>query len=63
MKDGWTVKTKDRSLSAQYEHTIVVTDNGCEILTLRKDDTIPAIISHGPNKMKPANAGFFNAII
>jgi hypothetical protein len=43
MKDGWTVKTKDRSLSAQYEHTIVVTDNGCEILTLRKDDTIPAI--------------------
>ena len=46
MKDGWTVKTKDRSLSAQYEHTIVVTDSGCEILTLRKDDTIPAIISH-----------------
>ncbi|PLL93997.1 type I methionyl aminopeptidase, partial [Klebsiella michiganensis] len=30
----------------QYEHTIVVTDNGCEILTLRQDDTIPAIISH-----------------
>lgn len=46
MKDGWTVKTKDRSLSAQYEHTIRVTDNGCEIPTLRKDDTIPAIISH-----------------
>ncbi|SUG43976.1 methionine aminopeptidase [Salmonella enterica subsp. arizonae] len=46
MKDGWTVKTKDRSLSAQYEHTIVVTENGCEILTLRKDDTIPAIITH-----------------
>lgn len=46
MKDGWTVKTKDRSLSAQYEHTIVVTENGCEIMTLRKDDTIPAILSH-----------------
>ena len=46
MKDGWTVKTKDRSLSAQYEHTIVVTDNGCEIMTLRKDDTIPAILTH-----------------
>ncbi len=46
MKDGWTVKTKDRSLSAQYEHTIVVTDNGCEIMTLRKDDTIPNIITH-----------------
>lgn len=46
MKDGWTVKTKDRSLSAQYEHTLAVTENGCEILTLRKDETIPAIISH-----------------
>ena len=46
LKDGWTVKTKDRSLSAQYEHTIVVTDNGCEIMTLRKDDTIPAILTH-----------------
>ena len=44
MKDGWTVKTKDRSLSAQYEHTIVVTENGCEILTLRNDDTIPAVL-------------------
>lgn len=46
MKDGWTVKTKDRSLSAQYEHTIIVTENGCEIVTLRKDETIPNIISH-----------------
>ena len=46
MSDGWTVKTKDRSLSAQYEHTIVVTDNGCEIMTLRKDDTIPAILTN-----------------
>ncbi|WP_338561264.1 type I methionyl aminopeptidase [Erwinia sp. E_sp_B04_7] len=46
MKDGWTVKTKDRSLSAQYEHTIVVTENGCEIMTLRKDDTIPAVLTH-----------------
>ncbi len=46
MKDGWTVKTKDRSLSAQYEHTIVVTENGCEIMTLRKDDTIEAVLTH-----------------
>ncbi len=44
MKDGWTVKTKDRSLSAQYEHTIVVTENGCEILTLRKDETISRVL-------------------
>jgi methionyl aminopeptidase len=32
--DGWTVTTKDKSLSAQWEHTIVVTDTGAEILTL-----------------------------
>jgi len=31
--DGWTVKTKDNSFSAQYEHTILVTQSGCEILT------------------------------
>jgi methionyl aminopeptidase len=40
MKDGWTVKTKDRSLSAQYEHTILVTEYGCDILTWRKDEKI-----------------------
>ncbi|WMC18952.1 MAG: type I methionyl aminopeptidase [Enterobacteriaceae bacterium PSpicST2] len=44
LKDGWTVKTKDKSLSAQYEHTILVTSNGCEIMTLRKDEFIPKII-------------------
>ncbi|CAL4042527.1 Methionine aminopeptidase [Buchnera aphidicola (Phyllaphis fagi)] len=43
MKDGWTVKTKDNSLSAQYEHTILVTNNGCEILTLRKTEKINKI--------------------
>ena len=32
--DGWTIVTKDRSLSAQWEHTILVTDTGYEILTL-----------------------------
>src|SRR3990167_176143 len=32
MPDGWTVVTKDRSLSAQWEHTVAVTDNGVEIL-------------------------------
>ncbi|MFL1914932.1 type I methionyl aminopeptidase [Plesiomonas shigelloides] len=41
MGDGWTVKTKDRSLSAQYEHTILVTADGCEILTLRSDESLP----------------------
>ncbi len=46
MKDHWTVVTKDRSLSAQWEHTLLVTNNGCEILTLRPDEEIPRIISH-----------------
>jgi methionyl aminopeptidase len=32
--DGWTIVTKDRSLSAQWEHTILVTDTGYEVLTL-----------------------------
>jgi methionyl aminopeptidase len=32
--DGWTVVTKDRSITAQFEHTIVVTDTGADILTL-----------------------------
>lgn len=34
LSDGWTAVTRDRSLSAQYEHTIGVTDDGCEIFTL-----------------------------
>ena len=39
MKDGWTVVTKDRSLSAQWEHTILVTASGCEVLTKRKEES------------------------
>ncbi|KAF0113675.1 MAG: methionyl aminopeptidase [Rhodospirillaceae bacterium] len=34
LEDGWTAVTKDRSLSAQFEHTIGVTAEGCEIFTL-----------------------------
>lgn len=34
LADGWTVKTKDKKLSAQFEHTVAVTDTGVEILTL-----------------------------
>lgn len=33
LPDGWTVVTKDRRLSAQWEHTILVTDTGCDVLT------------------------------
>jgi methionyl aminopeptidase len=34
LPDGWTVITKDHSLSAQWEHTVLVTESGCEVLTL-----------------------------
>jgi methionyl aminopeptidase len=40
LPDGWTVVTKDRSLSAQWEHTILVTADGHEILTRREDEVI-----------------------
>ena len=40
LKDGWTVVTKDHSLSAQWEHTILVTPGGYEVLTLRSDENI-----------------------
>ncbi|MEW9823737.1 MAG: type I methionyl aminopeptidase [Candidatus Symbiodolus clandestinus] len=46
MKDGWTAKTKDHSLSAQYEHTVLVTATGCEVLTWRAEESIPQIFSH-----------------
>ncbi|OUR99891.1 type I methionyl aminopeptidase [Halobacteriovorax marinus] len=38
LKDGWTVITKDKKWSAQFEHTILVTETGHEILTLRSDE-------------------------
>ena len=37
LPDGWTVVTKDHSLSAQWEHTVLITDNGYEVLTLGAD--------------------------
>ncbi|KEQ17816.1 type I methionyl aminopeptidase [Endozoicomonas numazuensis] len=40
--DGWTVVTKDRRPSAQWEHTILVTSDGVEILTLRSEETFPS---------------------
>jgi methionyl aminopeptidase len=36
LKDGWTVVTKDRKCSAHFEHTIAITKNGCEVLTVKK---------------------------
>ncbi len=40
LADEWTVVTKDRSLSAQWEHTLLVTSNGVEVLTKRPDEDI-----------------------
>ena len=46
MGDGWTIVTKDRSLSAQWEHTILVTETGYEVLTLSAGSPpLPAFVS------------------
>ncbi len=39
-KDGWTVTTRDGRLSAQWEHTIGVTEDGCEVFTRRSDENL-----------------------
>ena len=44
LPDCWTVVTKDRKLSAQWEHTILVTETGFDVLTLRRDEQ-PAQLS------------------
>ena len=38
-KDGWTVTTRDGRLSAQWEHTLCVTESGCEVFTRRSEET------------------------
>ncbi len=46
LPDGWTIVTKDRSLSAQWEHTIVVTETGVEVLTVSdKSPLAPATVA------------------
>src|SRR5690554_7901934 len=44
LRDNWTVLTKDRSLSAQGEHTLLVTETGVEVLTLREEEDLPRVI-------------------
>lgn len=46
LPDRWTVVTKDRSLSAQWEHTLVCLEDGVEILTLRDEEEISRVIRH-----------------
>ncbi len=44
-KDGWSIVTRDHSLSAQWEHTVLVTETGYEVLTLSKGSPpIPAFV-------------------
>jgi methionyl aminopeptidase len=42
LPDGWTVITRDHSLSAQWEHTLLVTPTGFEVLTLGAAEQPPA---------------------
>ena len=37
LSNNWTVVTRDRCLSAHFEHTVAITDDGCEVLTLPAD--------------------------
>ena len=45
-EDGWTVYTVDAKNSAQWEHTLLVTDTGCEVLTLRKEEDLPRFVNN-----------------
>jgi methionyl aminopeptidase len=46
LADGWTIVTADHSLSAQWEHTILVTEQGHEVLTLSEATPAPPAFVH-----------------
>ena len=50
--DGWTTVTRDRSLSAQFEHTVGVTEDGVEVFTLS-----PCGFDRPPYPLEPARRG------
>jgi methionyl aminopeptidase len=57
LPDHWTVVTKDHKLSAQWEHTILVTASGAEVLTHREEETLPRIVAaDGQAAAEPAHA-------
>jgi methionyl aminopeptidase len=57
MGDGWTIVTKDHSLSAQWEHTILVTETGYEVLTLSAGSPpVPAFVAQASAAAQPATA-------
>ena len=47
LADGWTIVTKDHSLSAQWEHTVLVTPAGFEVLTVSEGTPPPPHLDHG----------------
>ncbi|MDX9951064.1 MAG: type I methionyl aminopeptidase [Methylophilaceae bacterium] len=47
LNDGWTIVTKDHSLSAQWEHTVLVTESGYEVLTVSAGAPAPAAVIQG----------------
>jgi methionyl aminopeptidase len=51
LDDGWTAVTRDRSLSAQFEHSIGITEDGCEIFT-----TSPKACTSRPTRPEPSEA-------
>jgi len=53
LADGWTIVTKDHSLSAQWEHTVVVTSSGVEVLTMSAGAAPPPAIALGRMKASP----------
>jgi methionyl aminopeptidase len=58
MADGWTIVTKDHSLSAQWEHTVLVTPTGFEVLTVSAlTPPAPAFVtqSTSPSAVQPAS--------
>lgn len=56
LPDGWTIITRDRSLSAQWEHTVLVTDGGVEVLTLSADCPPPPKLITGTLATSTASA-------
>jgi methionyl aminopeptidase len=54
LPDGWTIVTKDRSLSAQWEHTVLVTETGYEILTLSAASPPPPAFIAAREEQVPA---------
>lgn len=56
LADGWTIVTKDHSLSAQWEHTVLVTDTGYEVLTLSAGSPPPPAFVAAPGRPAAALA-------